>query len=117
MILEGTQPTLTQVPPSVPRSIRVTCAPSSAARIAAAKAAEPAPRMATCSPRSAARCCSASTPWICSTFMATPAGIDAVTGSAASEPAGRRRADRRDGLGLGFLQLGLVAELLDRRDD
>ena len=31
MILEGTQPTLTQVPPRVPRSIRVTRAPFSAA--------------------------------------------------------------------------------------
>ena len=50
MIFEGTQPTFTHVPPSVPSSMRVTWAPSSAARMAQAKAAEPLPMMATCSP-------------------------------------------------------------------
>ncbi len=48
MIFEGTQPTLTQVPPSVPASIIVTDAPSSAARSAPANAAPPLPMTATC---------------------------------------------------------------------
>jgi hypothetical protein len=47
MIFEGTQPTLTQVPPKVPRSMSVTSAPSSAARIAQANAAPPLPMIAT----------------------------------------------------------------------
>ncbi len=42
MILDGTQPTLTQVPPRVPRSINVTRAPCSTAFSAAAIAAPPA---------------------------------------------------------------------------
>jgi len=42
---------LTQVPPiTSPRSIMVTRAPASAARIAAAKAAPPLPMMAICNP-------------------------------------------------------------------
>ena len=49
MILEGTQPTLTQVPPRVPRSMSVTLAPSSAARMAQANAAPPLPMIATSS--------------------------------------------------------------------
>jgi len=48
MILEGTQPTLTQVPPIVPRSISVTRAPCSAVFNAAAIAAPPLPMTATC---------------------------------------------------------------------
>jgi hypothetical protein len=51
MILDGTQPTLTQVPPMVPRSISVTCAPCSTAFSAAAIAAPPLP-MTTCNGRS-----------------------------------------------------------------
>jgi hypothetical protein len=47
MILEGTQPTLTQVPPRVLRSMSVTSAPSSAARMAQANAAPPLPMIAT----------------------------------------------------------------------
>ncbi|CAM7210185.1 hypothetical protein KLMIMMO101B1_29515 [Klebsiella michiganensis] len=50
MILDGTQPTLTQVPPMVPRSISVTFAPCSTAFSAAAIAAPPLPITATCSP-------------------------------------------------------------------
>lgn len=47
MILDGTQPTLTQVPPRVPRSISVTRAPCSTAFKAAAMAAPPLPITAT----------------------------------------------------------------------
>jgi hypothetical protein len=47
MIFDGTQPVLTQVPPTVPDSMIVTMAPSSAARNAAANEAEPLPMMAT----------------------------------------------------------------------
>jgi len=43
MILGGKQPTLTQVPPRVPRSIRITCAPRLTAFSAAAIAASPLP--------------------------------------------------------------------------
>ncbi len=46
MILEGTQPTFTQVPPISPRSMTLTSAPASAARSAAAVAAPPLPMMA-----------------------------------------------------------------------
>jgi hypothetical protein len=46
MILDGTQPTLTQVPPMVPRSISVTRAPCSTAFSAAAIAAPPLPMTA-----------------------------------------------------------------------
>ena len=46
MILEGTQPTLTQVPPITPRSIKVTRAPNSAAFSAPAIAAPPLPMTA-----------------------------------------------------------------------
>ena len=42
-VLDGTQPTLTQVPPIVPWPISATRTPSSAAVIAAEKPAEPAP--------------------------------------------------------------------------
>src|SRR3546814_18806064 len=42
-VLDGTQPTLTQVPPITPWPISATFAPSSAAVIAAEKPAEPAP--------------------------------------------------------------------------
>lgn len=48
MILDGTQPTLTQVPPMVPRSISVTRAPCSTAFSAAAIAAPPLPMTAIC---------------------------------------------------------------------
>ena len=49
MIFEGTQPTLTQVPPiTSPRSIIVTRAPSSTARMAQANAPEPLPMIAMC---------------------------------------------------------------------
>jgi hypothetical protein len=48
MIFDGTQPTLTQVPPIVPRSMSVTRAPRSAAFSAAAIAAPPLPMTATC---------------------------------------------------------------------
>ena len=51
MILDGTQPTLTQVPPMVPRSIRVTSAPCSTALRAAAIAAPPLPMTAMRSPQ------------------------------------------------------------------
>jgi hypothetical protein len=44
MILDGTQPTLTQVPPIVPRSMSVTRAPCSAA-FSAAAIAPPPPRV------------------------------------------------------------------------
>ncbi|MNC95090.1 hypothetical protein D3C83_121140 [compost metagenome] len=47
MIFEGTQPTLTQVPPMTLRSIMVTEAPASAAFRAAAKAPPPLPITAT----------------------------------------------------------------------
>src|SRR5712692_4042249 len=47
MIFEGTHPTLTQVPPSVPDSIKVTVAPPFAASIAAANAPEPLPIITT----------------------------------------------------------------------
>jgi hypothetical protein len=40
---DGTQPILTQVPPIVPAPISATCAPCSAAVIAAEKPADPAP--------------------------------------------------------------------------
>ncbi len=56
MILEGTQPMFTQVPPMVPRSISVTRAPRSAAFNAAAMAAPPLPMMAMCNPPDAAVC-------------------------------------------------------------
>jgi hypothetical protein len=49
MILDGTQPTFTQVPPMVPRSISVTRAPCSTALSAAAIAAPPLPMTAMCS--------------------------------------------------------------------
>jgi len=55
MILDGTQPTLTQVPPMVPRSMSVTRAPRSADVMAAAIAAPPVPMTAIRSTRSAAR--------------------------------------------------------------
>src|SRR3546814_14608766 len=42
-VLDGTQPTLTQVPPITPWPISATFAPSSAALIAAEEPAEPAP--------------------------------------------------------------------------
>src|SRR3970040_2396015 len=45
-VFDGTQPTLTQVPPMTPRSIRVTVAPSSAAFSAAAIAPPPLPMTA-----------------------------------------------------------------------
>ena len=48
IIFDGTQPTLTQVPPIVPRSMRVTRAPRSAAFSAAAIAAPPLPMTAMC---------------------------------------------------------------------
>ena len=47
MIFEGTQPTLTHVPPVVPLSTSVTLAPPSEARSAAAIAAPPLPMTAT----------------------------------------------------------------------
>ncbi len=46
-IFDGTQPTFTQVPPVVPRSTIVTCAPPCLSRRAAAKAAAPLPMIAT----------------------------------------------------------------------
>ena len=46
MVFDGTQPTLTQVPPMVPLPARTTCAPISAAVIAAENPAEPAPMTA-----------------------------------------------------------------------
>src|SRR3546814_4526580 len=49
-LLDGTQPTLTQVPPITPWPISATFAPSSAAVIAAEKPAEPAPTTATSYP-------------------------------------------------------------------
>jgi hypothetical protein len=49
--LDGTQPTLTQVPPIVPWPISATRAPCSAAVIAAEKPAEPAPMTARSKPR------------------------------------------------------------------
>jgi hypothetical protein len=50
MILEGTQPIFTQVPPMIGlRSIIVTLAPFSTAFRAQAKAPEPLPMIATCS--------------------------------------------------------------------
>src|SRR3546814_7125115 len=49
-VLDGTQPTLTQVPPMVPWPISATLAPSSAAVIAAENPAEPAPITATSYP-------------------------------------------------------------------
>src|SRR5687768_12896525 len=48
MIFDGTQPTLTHVPPKVPRSIMVTLAPASAAFSAAAKAPPPLPITTMC---------------------------------------------------------------------
>lgn len=45
-VLEGTQPTFTQVPPSVPDSMATTLAPSSRAWIAADIAAPPVPTTA-----------------------------------------------------------------------
>ena len=48
-ILDGTQPTFTQVPPIVAASMIVTRAPPSAARIAQANAPDPLPTIAICS--------------------------------------------------------------------
>src|SRR5262249_21419943 len=45
-VFDGTQPILTQVPPMTPWPIRATCAPCSAAVIAAEKPADPAPTTA-----------------------------------------------------------------------
>src|SRR3546814_7854097 len=45
-VLDGTQPTLTQVPPMVPWPISATLAPSSAAAMAAENPADPAPTTA-----------------------------------------------------------------------
>src|SRR5260370_35540810 len=45
-VFDGTQPTFTHVPPRVPASMMAALKPRSAARIAAAKAAEPPPTIA-----------------------------------------------------------------------